>query len=110
MSPISTVSAVDSHGLPCQLLRLCLQVNDLGTGEYVSSFSAAKAATYQVTVTHGNTNIAGSPFSAVVVPADIAASASYAMGEGLQNAVCGQKVRTCQSITAYSMKLPMAHP
>jgi len=63
MSPISTVSAVDSHGLPCQLLILCLQVNDLGTGEYVSSFSAAKAATYQVTVTHGNTNIAGSPFA-----------------------------------------------
>ena len=72
----------------------CLQVKDLGTGEYVSSFSAVKAATYQVTVTHRNTNIAGSPFSAVVVPADIAAIASYAVGEGLQTAVCGQKART----------------
>ena len=66
-------------------------MEDLGTGEYVSHFSAVHAGAYQVTVLHGDTNIAGSPFAAVVAPADIDPAASYAMGEGMQKARCGQK-------------------
>jgi len=67
-------------------------VEDLGTGEYVSHFSAVRAGAYQVTVLHGDTNIAGSPFAAIVAPADVDPAASYAIGEGMQTARCGQKV------------------
>lgn len=69
------------------------QVEDRGTGEYVSSFSAIRAATYRVSVTLGGINIAGSPFAAIVVPGDVSAGTSYAAGEGLKTALCGQKVR-----------------
>ena len=77
-------------------------MEDLGTGEYVSRFSAVRAGAYQVTVLHGDTNIAGSPFAAVVAPADIDPAASYAIGEGMQTARCGQKVR-CMAYTAVAM-------
>ena len=63
----------------------------MGTGEYRASFSAVKAAAYRISVTHGGVNIAGSPFNATVAPADISPSTSYAVGDGLQTAICGQK-------------------
>ena len=70
------------------------QVEDRGTGEYVSTFSATRAGTYRVSVTLGAVNIAGSPFAAIVSPSDISAVASYAVGEGLKTALCGQKARS----------------
>lgn len=66
-------------------------MEDRGTGEYVSSFSAFRAGTYRVSVTLGGIDIAGSPFAAIVTPGDVSAAASCAVGEGLTTALCGQK-------------------
>ena len=69
-------------------------MEDRGTGEYVSSFSAIRAATYRVSVTLGGLSIAGSPFAAIVLPGEVSAGTSYATGEGLNTALCGQKARS----------------
>ena len=77
----------------------------------MSRFSAVRAGAYQVTVLHGNTNIAGSPFAAIVAPADIDPAASYAIGEGMQTARCGQKARSRPMLwTAYVKDMPKGCP
>lgn len=68
-------------------------MEDRGTGEYVSTFSAIRAAAYRISVTLNGVNIAGSPFAAIVTPGEVSAATSYAVGEGLKTALCGQKAR-----------------
>ena len=89
------------------------QVEDLTTGEYVSSFSAVKAGAYQVSAMQGGINIAGSPFTAVVAPAGIDAATSYFVHDSSQSVVCGQKVqiapRPDHTLASAPQRLPERH-
>ena len=69
------------------------KVEDLGTGEYRARFAAMAAGTHSVWVQHKGHNIAGSPFTAEVAHAAIAADCSYVVQEGLERGVSGAQVR-----------------
>ncbi|KAK9829410.1 hypothetical protein WJX72_005680 [[Myrmecia] bisecta] len=67
------------------------KVEDLGNGEYKSSFSATAAGSYSVSVMHEGSNIAGSPFTANVAPAAISPARCYVDGSGISAARAGHK-------------------
>jgi len=77
-------------------------VEDLGTGEYRARFTATAAGSYSVAVRLGGQNVSGSPFSAEVAAATIAADCSYVVQEGLEQGISGSQVQPCSACQSSS--------
>ena len=70
------------------------KVEDLGTGEYRTRFSAIEAGAYAVSVQHKGQNIGRSPLAAAVAHGAIAPDCCYVVQEGMERAVAGRQVST----------------